>query len=175
MSSRGIAALLAGALVLSALLAWEAQDAARSHRLAAEGVLRDYAGLAAQEFLRRARNQTDYYAFYPVIYMLSAHERVSPGSPLPDPENLAGIERSANRDRLPARSLYRVDLASGKVAASAGAPAELALWARENLPALLVERASRGGEIAAVSFTLSGAPRTIVYGVAGARDTSMSR
>ena len=164
-SSRGIAALLAGALVLSALLAWEAQDAARSHRVAAEGVLRDYAGLAAHEFLRRARNQTEYYAFYPVIYMLSAHERASPGSPLPDPENLARIETSANRDRLPARSLYRVDLASGKVVASAGAPADLVLWARENLPARLAERASRGGEITAVSFTLSGAPRTIVYGV----------
>jgi signal transduction histidine kinase len=164
-SSRGIAALLGGALVLSALLAWEAQDAARSHRLAAEGVLRDYAGLAAHEFLRRARNQTEYYAFYPVVYMLSARERASPGSPLPDPEDLARIDRSATRDRLPARSLYRVDLASGKVAASAGASADLVLWARENLPALLAERASRGGEIAAVSFTLSGAPRTIVYGV----------
>jgi len=57
-SSRGIAALLAGALVLCALLAWEAQDAARSHRVAAEGVLRDDAGLAAHGFLRRARNQT---------------------------------------------------------------------------------------------------------------------
>jgi signal transduction histidine kinase len=164
-SSRGIAALLAGALVLSALLAWEAEDAARSHRRAAEGVLRDYAGLAAHEFLRRARNQTEYDAFYPVVYMMSAHERASPGSPLPDPEDLARIDRSANRDRLPARSLYRVDLASRQVTASAGAPAELTLWARENLPALLAERASHGGEIAAVSFTISGAPRTIVYGV----------
>jgi signal transduction histidine kinase len=164
-SSRWIAGLLAGALVLSALLAWEAEDAARSHRRAAEGVLRDYAGLAAHEFLRRARNQTEYYAFYPVIYLLSAHERVSPGSSLPDPEDLARIARSANRDRLPARSFYRVDLASRHVVASPGAPAELALWARENLPGLLAERASRGGEIAAVSFTISGAPRTIVYGV----------
>lgn len=164
-TSRGIAALLAGALVLSALLAWEAEDAARSHRTAAEGVLRDYAGLAAHEFLRRARNQTEYYAFYPVVYMLSAHERVSPGSSLPDPEDLARIARSANRDRLPARSFYRVDLASRLVVASPGAPPDLVRWARENLPGLLAERASHGGEIAAVSFTVSGAPRTIVYGV----------
>jgi signal transduction histidine kinase len=164
-ASRWIALLLAGALVLSALLAWQAEDAALSHRRAAEGVLRDYAGLAAHEFLRRARNQTDYYAFYPVIYLLSAHERQSPGSALPEPEDLARAARNARFERLPARSLYRVDLASGRVVSSPGAPPELVLWARENLPGLLAQRASGGGEIAAVSFTAAGTPRTVVYGV----------
>jgi signal transduction histidine kinase len=163
--SRWIAFPLAGALVLSALLAWQAQDAALSHRRAAEGVLRDYAGFAGHEFLRRARNQTDYYAFYPVIYQLSAHERSSPGSALPDPEDLARAARDAGRDRLPARSFYRVDLASGRVASSPGAPPEIVLWTRENLPGLLAQRASDGGEIAAVSFMAAGTPRTIVYGV----------
>jgi signal transduction histidine kinase len=165
LSSRWIAALLAGALVLSALLAWQAEDAALSHRRAAEGVLRDYAGLAGHEFLRRARNQTDYYAFYPVIYMLSAHERVSSGGTLPDPEALARSARAAVRDRLPARSFYRVDLASKRVASSPGAPPELVLWAGEHLPGLLAERATGEGEIAAVSFAIDGKPRTIVYGV----------
>jgi signal transduction histidine kinase len=157
--------LLAGALLLSALLAWQAEDAALSHRRAAEGVLRDYAGLAGHEFLRRARNQTDYYAFYPVIYMLSAHERVSPGGTLPDPEALARSARAAARDRLPARSFYRVDLASKRVVSSPGAPPDLVLWAGENLPGLLAERASGTGDLAAVSVTVAGTPRTIVYGV----------
>jgi signal transduction histidine kinase len=164
-SSRWIAALLAGALVLSALLAWQAEDAALSHRRAAEGVLRDYAGLAGHEFLRRARNQTDYYAFYPVIYMLSAHERGSPGGTLPDPEVLARSARAAARDRLPARSFYRVDLASKRVVSSPGAPPELVLWAGEHLPGLLAERASGEGELAAASFAIDGKPRTVVYGV----------
>jgi signal transduction histidine kinase len=165
LSTRGIAALLAGALVLSALLAWQAQDAALSHRRAAEGVLRDYAGLAGHEFLRRARNQTDYYAFYPVIYMLSAHERASPGGTLPAPEELARTARSAARDKLPARSFYRVDLASKRVVSSPGAPPELVLWGEANLPALLAERESRAGELAAMSVTAGGLPRTIVYGM----------
>ncbi len=163
--TRWIALLLAGALVLSALLAWQAEDAALSHRRAAEGVLRDYSGLAAHEFLRRARNQTDYYAFYPVIYLLSARERRSPGSALPSPEDLARVARDAKLENLPARSFYRVDLDSGRVESSPGAPPELVLWARENLPGLLVRRASGGGQVAAVSFTAAGTPRTIVYGV----------
>ena len=157
--------MLAGALVLTALLAWQAEDAALSHRRAAEGVLRDYAGLAGHEFLRRARNQTDYYAFYPIIYMLSAHERGSPGGTLPDPEVLARSARAAARDRLPARSFYRVDLASKRVVSSPGAPPDLVLWAGEHLPGLLAERASGEGEIAAASFAIAGKPRTIVYGV----------
>ncbi len=165
LSPRWIAALLAGALVLCALLAWQAEDAALSHRRAAEGVLRDYAGMAGHEFLRRARNQTEYYAFYPVIYMLSAHERGSPGGTLPDPEDLARTARAASRDRLPARSFYRVDLASKRVVASPGAPPELVSWAEENLPGLLAGRAAGEGELAAVSVAVAGTPRTIVYGV----------
>lgn len=97
--------------------------------------------------------------------MLSAHERLSPGGTLPDPDTLARSARVLERERLPARSLYRVDLASGEVASSPGAPADLVLWGNEHLPALLAERATCEGEIAAASFTIAGQPRTIVYGV----------
>jgi hypothetical protein len=48
-------ALLLSMLGLAAALAYEAQDAARSHRTTAENVLRDYAAFAAWEFSRVAR------------------------------------------------------------------------------------------------------------------------
>ena len=48
-------ALLASMLAIAAALAYQAQQAARSHRTTAENVLRDYAGFAAWEFARTAR------------------------------------------------------------------------------------------------------------------------
>ncbi len=47
-----IVAILIATLVLTASLAWEAQQAARSHRATAENVLRDYSRVAAWEFAR---------------------------------------------------------------------------------------------------------------------------
>src|SRR5262245_11627545 len=49
--------LLLSMLGIAAALAYQAQDAARSHRATAENVLRDYAGFAAWEFSRVARRE----------------------------------------------------------------------------------------------------------------------
>ncbi|MPY86960.1 MAG: hypothetical protein GEU99_03470 [Luteitalea sp.] len=51
--------LLGGALALSGVLAYEAQHAARSHRTAAEAVLRDYVSFASWEFARLARRDLE--------------------------------------------------------------------------------------------------------------------
>jgi signal transduction histidine kinase len=50
-----LVALLAFSFVLTALLAYHAQDAARSHRRTAERTLRDYASLAALQFAIHAK------------------------------------------------------------------------------------------------------------------------
>ena len=59
MSSRWSASvaivLLLSMLGIAAALAYQAQQAARSHRATAENVLRDYAGFAAWEFSRIAQ------------------------------------------------------------------------------------------------------------------------
>ena len=52
-----IVILLIATLALTAALAYEAQQAARSHRAAAESVLRDYAAFAVWEFSRIGRQQ----------------------------------------------------------------------------------------------------------------------
>lgn len=52
-----IVAMLVATLGLTAMLAWEAQHAARSHRATAENVLRDYAKFAAWELTRLGRQQ----------------------------------------------------------------------------------------------------------------------
>src|ERR671913_288401 len=52
-----IVAMLVATLGLSATLAWEALQAARSHRATAENVLRDYSKVAAWELARLGRQQ----------------------------------------------------------------------------------------------------------------------
>ena len=52
-----IVAMLMATLVLTAGLAWEALQAARSHRATAENVLRDYSKVAAWEFARLGKQQ----------------------------------------------------------------------------------------------------------------------
>src|SRR5688572_14810418 len=55
--SKVIVLLLVATLGMTALLAYEAQQAARSHRATAENVLRDYAAFGAWELSRVGRQQ----------------------------------------------------------------------------------------------------------------------
>jgi signal transduction histidine kinase len=52
-----IVAMLVATLAMTAMLAWEAEQAARSHRATAENVLRDYSKFAAWELTRLSRQQ----------------------------------------------------------------------------------------------------------------------
>lgn len=54
-----LAAFLVATVILSVWLGYQALDAAQSHRRTAEGVLRDYAGLAAWQYARSADEQFD--------------------------------------------------------------------------------------------------------------------
>lgn len=55
--SRVIVLLLLSTLAVAGALAYQAQQAARSHRAAAENVLRDYATFASWELSRLARRE----------------------------------------------------------------------------------------------------------------------
>ncbi|HVQ27971.1 MAG TPA: hypothetical protein VMV21_00210, partial [Vicinamibacteria bacterium] len=63
--------LLGIALAASLLLAWQAFAAAASHRATSEGVLRDYAGLAASELMRRGASEVGYQGHYVLIEALA--------------------------------------------------------------------------------------------------------
>ncbi len=62
-------------------LAWQASRAVRAYDRAATDVLRDYAGLAADEFTRRATGQIGYYGYFTEINRL--REAIAKGAPWP--------------------------------------------------------------------------------------------
>lgn len=78
-----IAGLLLLALALTAAVAWQAHDAARSHRATAEAVLHDYAALTAGELIRRSTAVMGQRYLYYVQLMLQ--RATEPDGPLPTP------------------------------------------------------------------------------------------
>src|SRR5262249_56301395 len=105
------------------------------------------------------------FGLYPIIYVLSANERAFPGGALPDREEIARLSRRMRNGPLPARALFRLDLATGSVSSSPEAPEDLVAWARANLPGLVAGKTPPEGELAAETISVAGAPRAIVYGV----------
>ena len=115
-----IVGLLLVCLVLVAALTWQAQDAARSHRRVAEEVLRDYARLAADEFIRRSLSQVGFYGYYKILSALSAEDSATP----PSHATLAATADSATRRALPlARYFFTLDATTRRLELSRPAPA----------------------------------------------------
>ncbi len=68
--SRVIIGLLVASLLLVIALAWQAQQATRSHYSTATNVLKEYAMLVADEYSRRAMGNVGYYGYYTHINTL---------------------------------------------------------------------------------------------------------
>ena len=81
-----IRTLLVVCLVLAGILASNAHYAHKSHRAAAETVLRDYAAVAAEAFVERLASEIGYYGYYPIARALRGYER---GAPRPERQALA--------------------------------------------------------------------------------------
>ena len=65
--STGIVVLLVAAIGLVAVLALQAHSANSYHRQAAESVLKDYARVVAEEFIRRTSAEIGYHGYYSAI------------------------------------------------------------------------------------------------------------
>ncbi|MCZ6747231.1 MAG: HAMP domain-containing sensor histidine kinase [Acidobacteria bacterium] len=157
-----IAAMLLSSLVLTAVLAWQAQYAAHSHRSIAEGVLRDYAALAADEYVRRAANQIGYYGYDPLIKSLMGHVQTLDRLP-----TLPGFRAEAD-DRTRAalelvRDLFLVRFDSPASLLYTGNDPEVKSWLANDFPHRQVElqKASRG--FLTVHPTLGDQPHTFIY------------
>lgn len=62
--------LLLGSLLLTVILAWQAQISATSHLRTAENVLREYALLVSDEFVRRSLAEIGFYGYFHLATLL---------------------------------------------------------------------------------------------------------
>ena len=114
--------LLCGTLLLVGLLALQAQSAWTYQRHTAEGVLRDYSRLVADEFIRRTHQEIGYKGFYGVIAVLQQQLGGSSDPALLEP---AALPSAADL----VRTLFLVDPASGSLT-STGVPFDAATGER---------------------------------------------
>ena len=116
-----VATLLAATLGLTTLLAFEAFDAARSHRVAAESALREYAGFAVAELQRRTRDSVAYGVVFGLLRGAIAANPPGRGRPFPPPSVLADPRSRAAADLREGggvRFYYLLHLDSGRLETS---------------------------------------------------------
>lgn len=158
-----VTVLLLVSLAAAALLAWQAHQAASSHRHLAESVLRDYASLAASELGRRAVAEVGYYGCYPLVAALE--RKASQGAI--DPGTLDAMRADADEGVRRASELASSLLVGRRVAAGlalSGSSLDKAAtsWLADRVTAPGAQ-SGRTARFSAVSGVVAGRPRTFVF------------
>ncbi len=136
-TSRFLVLLLALTVALAAMLAFEAQRATRSHRVTAERALRDYATVAAWEFLTATGEAFDRalgQAFGPVLGTPAA----SPYDSLPLPAAFAATASATlpcGASAAGERFSFLLDLRNGALTTDGPASAAARAWVRDSVTA----------------------------------------
>jgi signal transduction histidine kinase len=132
-----LVALLSLTVFLAASLAYEAHDAARSHRVTAERALRDYASVAAWEYVANVQERLGSSAseiLSPVtsVRASSPYELLAPPDLLTSPARDALACRAGAGDS--ARVVFRVDLRDGSVSLGGATPdSAFVSWLRDTV------------------------------------------
>jgi signal transduction histidine kinase len=132
-----LVALLSLTVFLAASLAYEAHDAARSHRVTAERALRDYASVAAWEYVANVQERLGSAAseiLSPVtsVRASSPYELLAPPDLLTPPARDALACRAGSGDS--ARVVFRVDLRDGSVSLGGATPdSSFVSWLRDTV------------------------------------------
>lgn len=167
--SAWIIGLLGASLLLVAALAWQALDATLSHRTAAEAVLRDYARLAVDEFIRRASAGVGYYGYYQVSNAVAAHYKEHPGT-VPSHQALLAADPRNERALTLVRYFFQLDTLSRQLDLSRPAPDAAALqWLESEIQPPSPQDDPRPFAVANVD--IGGKPRSFAH--AGLPETSL--
>jgi len=159
-----VAAPIVAGLLTAALLALEAYRGAAYHRRTAEGVLRDYAALAAGEMVRRSAMEIGYYGHSPLVAALQ-REAAAPRGLGPDTLSRLRARNDALRKAVTlAHGVFVWEAASRRIR-SVEAPfdEEARRWLASRLEG--VDSARLEG-FATAHVVLAGRPRSFVYGAA---------
>ncbi|MGH8495870.1 MAG: sensor histidine kinase [Gammaproteobacteria bacterium] len=160
-----LVALLMLCMVLAGALAWQAYTAVLAQRATAEGVLRDYAGLAAEEFIRRSATEIGFYGFLPLVSELGRWPDTG-SSQLSDWTSRmqdSGDEKVGRALQLAARFLRywpgdaRIETSAAELAA------DLTAWTRRRLDEAIQSRDARQAPFIVLTFENGSTVRTFVF------------
>jgi len=127
-------------LGLAVFMAVNAERTAREHRKSAEGMLHDYASLAADQFAERL-NVRLATQLYPILALLATRGGALTSGPLPSRERLTPLDGDLQQATLAmTRQLFRIDAAAGLLSTT-GAP--LSVIEQRTLRDSVVSRAAQ--------------------------------
>ena len=162
--STSLVAILLLTVSLATFLAYEAWDAARSHRATAEGAIRDYARFAAWEFSVNSK-EVLYSTLLWVFSPIAALEVGAPGEPLPSPSVLSSekfAELLCTGDSV--RYHFRLDVRDGGLVMSGDTPsAAMRAWIADTVPRHARAEYRSDYHYATLNGFADGRPRTIIY------------
>ena len=161
---RWLVALLTGAMLLTAYLAYQARYAAKRRHDAAARVVRDYATLCADELIDRANGEINYQGFYHVLGAMGRQEDAHPMQPLLTDAEIAK-EVTESGVRTLSRFRFRFDLQGDAVDVTAGMPEELRLFLHDRLYSE-IRKQTPSMQLRARHVRAGGTPYTLVYAVA---------
>src|SRR5204862_7007773 len=146
------------------LLAFQGRRPITRRRARAERVVRVCARLAASRFAPRTGANLDYVAAWPPMEA-RLHAQAGARAPLPRPKRLApGLKPYAAAVLEQARYTFRLDLATGRLETSGGAPsaAERA-WLRDTLPVHARTVYQPEEHLAVIVAQVAGEPHAVMY------------
>ncbi|HEX4600241.1 MAG TPA: HAMP domain-containing sensor histidine kinase [Gemmatimonadales bacterium] len=160
-----IAMLMLLTLGLAGVIVLEAHRTFLVHRATAEGILQDYARLAANRFAQRTAMALYWDTFSPATYAL-ARAAGTPGTPLPTPEHLATLDPRHVGFLKDAQYAFRFDLRTGALETAGRAPSRaVRQWLCDTLPVHRRTVYDPKERLAAIVRTVEGVPHAIVYTV----------
>ena len=127
-----VVAALGLTLILAMVLALMAQASAAYHRNTAEGVLRDYAAFAAEQYAGRAQQRLA-YAVYPALNLLTQTGTGRPNGRLPEAKSLGAADQQARASLGTAAALFRLPLAGGFAALTGDTSSRLRRWVSDTV------------------------------------------
>jgi signal transduction histidine kinase len=159
-----VATMLVTSLVLAGVLAFQAQEAVRDHRAAAERVIHDYAALAADTFVAEAEARLAYDVVYRLLGVMNRTEDAAPMQALPSDDDFVETVQDPRQAAL-VRSRFRLDLRDGDVAATPSTPEAMRTWLHHHLSPQAREQPPDMGQPRFVHATLDGTERVFVYSI----------
>lgn len=156
-----IVVLLLISLATASLLALQANFSDVYHRTTAEGVLRDYSSLVADEVIRRSSAEIGYYGYYPLLQVLRHQLEQSDDLSQIRTILLATQDAQVRRSSSLAKIYFQMDLPAGSPAFVGQQPTDdVSVWLRQNLPRIPMQKEGLGLQV--FNTQIAGAPRTFV-------------
>ena len=158
--------LLLATFALTAVLTYQAVDAASSHRQTAERALRDHATFAAWEYSRLARKELEWH-LWNVVKPLYYHASKDPAA-LPSPSQLEASIKALNECECSTRKLFHAyfafDLSGGDTVWRGRTPdPQTQAWIADTIRAHVRAHYGQRWEFALLTGQHHGVRRTIAY------------